>query len=107
MAVSALLGGCAQLTGTDEVTLEGDPITGDDGPASVAAAPPTKSFGCAYPIVDPSMIGVAEGMTVPVTHGWEGYVAGEEGPRRFELAEAYDCTGKEVHAIGIDTSQFG
>jgi hypothetical protein len=102
---SAILGGCAQFTGSEEVTLDGDPITNDGDGLAVGVSPPTKSFGCAYPInANP---GVAQGQMVPGHVSWQGYVAGEEAPRVFAITEAYDCTGDEIHAIGVDTSQFG
>ena len=98
--------GCASLVGADEVSLDGAPIVSAGGDDVSGPAPAPLPITCAYPEGVP--FGVREGDTLPVNLGWEGYVAGEQEPRHFDVSELYDCEGsKGIDAILFDTSQFG
>ncbi len=103
-AAVAWLGGCTQFTGADEVTLDGEPITDGGGPGAVPL-PANKPISCAYP--GAATFGAGMGQTIAPTVSWLGYPAAEDAPRMFGVTEVYDCTSEEVHAILVDTSQFG
>ncbi len=103
--------GCTNFTGADGLEVEGDEVvvSDDDGgtvTGSGANNPaPTDPLTCAYA---PPPHGVTEGAILPVGQSWEGYVAGEDAPRTFNVTELYDCEGsKGYHAIIFDTSQYG
>lgn len=112
LALAAGATGCSNFTGADGLEVEGEDevVVGDDdgGPVTGSGASnpaPTQPLTCAYA---PPPYGVTEGAIVPVTQSWEGYVAGEDAPRTFNVAELYDCEGsKGYHAIIFDTSQYG
>ena len=111
LAAASLLGGCTQFTGSDDVTLDGDPITKNPKnpkvPVEIGEAPATTEIKCSYPI--DVQFGTEEGNTVSSTtgDGWQGYAAGSTEPGAFPISNLYDCLGEEVHAIVVDTSQFG
>jgi hypothetical protein len=97
---------CTTLVGADEVSLDGAPIVAAGGDDHSGPAPAPLPLTCAYP--EGVSFGVNVGDTLPVTLGWEGYVAGEQEPRRLDVSELYDCEGsKGIDAILFDTSQFG
>ncbi len=102
------LAGCTNFTGADGLGVDDVEVPEDDGEVAVNPSEnPAINSGltCAYA---PGPYGVDETQIVPVTHNWNGWVAGEAAPRIFNVSELYDCeSSKEIHAIIFDTSQFG
>ena len=87
------------------LTVDGDPITADPGNGGIGFSPPNKTIGCAYPQL--GTVGVDPGELISTGISWQGVPAGEIDPRLFLLSEGYDCTGDQIHAIAVDTSQYG
>jgi hypothetical protein len=106
LITAAALFGCNNLTGSVEATTDDDG-SGiiDPGVKPGGQSPGAKSMKCAYP---GGNIGVDLDQVIPVTHAWEGYVPGEDGPATLHIADLFDCDASlGIHAILFDTSQFG
>ena len=104
VAASALLGGCAQFTGSDGVEIDEELSISDDGTGVAVPLPANQEIACAYPFAEAYSPAVDSIISPDIA--WSGYAAGEDIARLFPLTELYDCSGKEVHAIVVDTSKF-
>jgi hypothetical protein len=94
----------------------GHPTTGGgpdgSGPSTGAGAGTTSGGGddpgptqCEYPA---GPYGVAQGQTVPPGLSWQGFAPGNASATTVTIEEFFDCDGsKGIHAVLIDTSQFG
>jgi hypothetical protein len=105
--LSALgLFGCNNLTGVEGVGVDGDEVVAGDPVNEANYAPAPQGITCAYPVG--GMVGIEQGMTLPSTHTWRGYKAGETEARDIPAAEFFDCDGsRHLDAVIFDTSQYG
>ena len=104
MAASIWMFGC-----TDPIVDDGGDSDSDEQNAAEASKPaPVVSLSCTYPTATGSP-GVGVGQVVPqFTTLSNGFMPGSTAPESFEFASAFDCDGsKVVHAIAVDTSQYG
>lgn len=98
--------GCNNLTGVEGVGVDSDEVVAGDPVTEAGDAPAAKEITCAYPVG--GMVGIDQGMIVPVTHSWRGYKRGETEARDVPVAEFFDCDGsRHIDAVIFDTSQYG
>ena len=80
-------------------------VTGATTVASTAASTGSGAVGCEYPA---GPYGVAQGQVVPPNLSWQGYAPGSNSVSTFTAEDLFDCDGSRgIHAVIIDTSQFG
>ena len=84
-AASALLGGCAQFTGSDDVSLDGDPISSGDNGDVIAPLPPAQEISCAYPFAE--LYNAAVGSVMDPNIAWNGLAPLEEVARNVPITE--------------------
>jgi hypothetical protein len=80
----------------------GNTSSGNTSSSGAGAGDPQP---CQYPA---GPYGVALGQTVPPTISWQGYAPGQSQATNISIQDLFDCDGRfGIHAIMIDTSQYG
>jgi hypothetical protein len=107
IALAAGLAGCSDLTGANDAGDNAD--KNSEQPDPVANTPSPTEITCAYPVV--GNYGVSPNMVVPKTHQWQGYAEltdTNQPAQTISAGQFFDCDGSRgIHAIMVDTSQYG
>lgn len=102
----ATTGGAGGMLGSGGTTVT---VAGTGGAATTTTTTTTGAGAgptvCEYPS---GPYGVAMGDVVPPTLSWDGFEPGNPNPTSFTAEDLFDCDGSRgIHAIVVDTSQYG